>query len=116
MVKLLQILTKKSFLMVLFIFLEDEVRREKPVEPPIETVPPVIHETPEVKKETILGKRPSESMDEAPIEVKKPCIEEPPIDDDLSEISDDADEILNREDVSLKFIILFMNYYFVNLR
>lgn len=55
-------------------------------------------------------------MDEAPIEVKKPCIEEPPIDDDLSEISDDADEILNREDVSLKFIILFMNYYFVNLQ
>lgn len=95
---------------------EDEVRRPietvKPLE--IEVVPPIVHESPpEVKKETILGKRPSESCEDAP-EVKKPCIEEPPIDDDLSEISDDADEILNREDVS-KFFKSFLLRKFINI-
>lgn len=42
--------------------------------------------------------------------MKKPCIEEAPIlEDDLSEISDDADEILNREDVSMITIKLKCN-------
>lgn len=59
---------------------------------------------PEPKKE-LLGKRPAELSPEA-TEPKKPClVKEPPLDDDLSEISDDADEILNRVEVSHERVI-----------
>lgn len=45
-----------------------------------------------------MGKRPAETTD-TELEPKKPClIKEPPLEDDLSEISDDADEILNRDE------------------
>lgn len=77
---------------------------------------------------------PSKRSRDAPAEipeVKKPCTpnvqnsstgsvpnlhtsveaENPPIPDDLSEISDDADEILNRDDVS---ILCEINYYFLS--
>lgn len=87
-----------------FIFLDEETRRV-PEPKPIEVAEPPIHE--EIKKEIVLGKRPIEPTEEGP-DCKKPCIEEPPIlEDDLSEISDDADEILNREDVSTIFKLLF---------
>lgn len=50
------------------------------------------------KKDLILGKRPAETS-ESEVEPKKPCLsKEPPLEDDLSEISDDADEILNRDE------------------
>lgn len=50
-----------------------------------------------------MGKRPAETPLEPVIEAKKQCIiKEPPLEDDLSEISDDADEILNRDEVILK--------------
>lgn len=66
----------------------------------MELIDPVVHEEPSNKKDILLGKRPADTPEETP-EVKKSCIEEAPIlEDDLSEISDDADEILNREDVS----------------
>lgn len=67
-------------------------------------IEPLIHE--EVpKKESLLGKRPAESSEDVP-DTKKPCLEEAPIlEDDLSEISDDADEILNREDVSMVLLL-----------
>lgn len=42
-------------------------------------------------------KRLTEEVLEPPVEAKRPCVVEPVLEDDLSEISDDADEILNRE-------------------
>lgn len=59
----------------------------------------------EPKKETVLGKRPAETPPEPPIEAKKPCVKDVPLEDDLSEISDDADEILNRDEVQTNFNI-----------
>lgn len=55
----------------------------------------------EPKKESILGKRAAESI-ETVVDAKKQCVvaKEPALEDDLSEISDDADEILNRDEVS----------------
>ncbi|RZC41678.1 nipped-B-like protein B, partial [Asbolus verrucosus] len=53
----------------------------------------------EVKKEAPL-KRVAEEPLESPVEAKKPCVIEPVLEDDLSEISDDADDILNRDEVS----------------
>lgn len=52
----------------------------------------------DLKKDALLGKRPAENIDSEP-ESKKLCLtKEPPLEDDLSEISDDADEILNRDE------------------
>lgn len=54
------------------------------------------------KKEPLLGKRSAESPDRE-VESKKPClVKEPPLEDDLSEISDDADEILNRDEETVE--------------
>lgn len=88
---------------------EEEIRRPPPesAKPPVEHVPePVALE--EGKKEPVLSKRTSEPSEDAP-EIKKPCIVEEPavLEDALSEISDDADEILNREDVR-DYIIRFI--------
>lgn len=58
------------------------------------------HQDLEPKKESLLGKRVADQPLESVVEAKKPCLKEPPLEDDLSEISDDADEILNREEVS----------------
>lgn len=63
-------------------------------------MPPLLE--PEPKKETVLGKRPAEVSLEPVTEIKKPCVKEIPLEDDLSEISDDADEILNRDEVIYK--------------
>lgn len=52
----------------------------------------------EPKKETTTIKRPAEEPLETPQETKKPCVIEPVLEDDLSEISDDADDILNRDE------------------
>lgn len=66
---------------------------------------PVPAADPEQKPDTSVGKRSAEESPEHVPEAKKPCVKEPPLEDDLSEISDDADEILNRDEVSLiKFI------------
>lgn len=66
-------------------------------EHPEPKLPPV---EPELKKENILGKRPADQqLLEGASEPKKLCTSEPPLEDDLSEISDDADEILNRDEV-----------------
>lgn len=78
-----------------------ERRKEPPirVEHPIEPKAP-IHEN-EPKKENLLGiKRSAETPLEPVVEAKKPCVKETPLEDDLSEISDDADEILNRDEVN----------------
>lgn len=71
-------------------------RDEEIIEPPRRKEPVEV----EPKKETLLGKRPAEvPPPEPPVEAKKPCIiKEIPLEDDLSEISDDADEILNRDE------------------
>ncbi len=53
----------------------------------------------EVKKEVVPPKRPAEEPLESPVEAKKPYVIEPVLEDDLSEISDDADDILNRDEV-----------------
>lgn len=58
-----------------------------------------------------MGKRPAELPLEPVIEAKKQCVaKEPPLEDDLSEISDDADEILNRDEV-IKFILLLIFWF-----
>lgn len=73
--------------------MNDSRRKEVKLEHPLEVEEP--------KKDASLhGKRSAEPTEEV-VEAKKPClIEEAPLEDDLSEISDDADDILNREDVS----------------
>lgn len=72
---------------------------------PVEHHDQLPHDEPP-KKESLLGKRPSEPLEDAP-EIKKPCVEDTAVlEDALSEISDDADEILNREDVSANVICL----------
>lgn len=57
----------------------------------------------ESKKDNIAGvKRSAEDSVDSPVDpAKKPCLvkEAPVLEDDLSEISDDADEILNRDEV-----------------
>lgn len=52
----------------------------------------------EVKKEVPTKKRPADESPENVVEPKKVCVKEV-LEDDLSEISDDADDILNREEV-----------------
>jgi hypothetical protein len=52
----------------------------------------------EVKKESTGTKRPAEEAAESPAEAKKPCVVDSALEDDLSEISDDADDILNRDE------------------
>lgn len=60
---------------------------------------PEVEDKKEVVKEP--PKRATEEVLEPPVEAKRPCVVEPVLEDDLSEISDDADEILNREVRSL---------------
>ncbi|KAF5307869.1 hypothetical protein FQR65_LT18305 [Abscondita terminalis] len=69
-------------------------RRELPKPEP----PEIQQEVAEPKKEIVSAKRPAEPMIENVPEPKKPCPAEIPLEDNLSEISDDADEILNREE------------------
>lgn len=79
-------------------------------------------ETVEVKKEVVVviaPKRLAEQPLENVIEQKKPCLMELPVlEDNLSEISDDADEILNRDEVSRtrifshhRFVMSIINYF-----
>lgn len=63
----------------------------------------------ETKKEPSAPKRPAEEPLESPVEIKKPCIIEPVLEDDLSEISDDADDILNRDEVKKRIIFFLTN-------
>lgn len=67
-------------------------------EPETETTPEAGARSESEEQETSL-KRPAEEPLGSPSETKKICIE-PVLEDDLSEISDDADEILNRVEVS----------------
>lgn len=84
-------------------------RTEQPPPPAATAVAaeaPVVAAPPAVESETsrdgsVAPKRPAEEVIESPIEAKKIKAEIPPVlEDDLSEISDDADEILNRVEVS----------------
>lgn len=100
--------------MINFCYLAEEshvdTRRKEPirnVEPHVEPKIPPVHE-PEPKKEIVLGKRTADVPLEPVVETKKPCVKEIPLEDDLSEISDDADEILNRDEVTR--ICTFLNY------
>jgi hypothetical protein len=62
----------------------------------------------EVKKESTGTKRPAEEAAESPVEAKKPCVVESALEDDLSEISDDADDILNRDEVRYETVGRFV--------
>lgn len=78
---------------------------EQPPEPKASPEPEVVTTVVAVsssdgnKKEVV--KRPAESPPENVTDAKKACVVEEPLADDLSEISDDADEILNRDEVIL---------------
>lgn len=80
-------------------------RIEQPPPPATET-PAVVVAPPAVESETsrdgsVAQKRPAEEVAESQLEAKKVKTEIAPVlEDDLSEISDDADEILNRDEVS----------------
>lgn len=58
------------------------------------------------------GKRPAEEPPESGVDTKKPK-PDPVLEDDLSEISDDADDILNRDEVlqSIFFYIFFKSKF-----
>jgi hypothetical protein len=62
----------------------------------------------EVKKESTGTKRPAEEAAESPAEAKKPCVVDSALEDDLSEISDDADDILNRDEVRYETVGRFV--------
>lgn len=65
----------------------------------------------EVKKDAQpTPKRAAEESAENTPEAKKVCVKQevaPVLEDDLSEISDDADEILNRDEVTTFFIFFY---------
>lgn len=92
----------------------DSRRKDPPVRQEIvDTKPPILE--PEIKKESILGKRPAETPENV-VEAKKPCIvKEPPLEDDLSEISDDADEILNRDEVNMLYVHLLHHLFILSI-
>lgn len=81
--------------------MRQEATETKPAVPAVDQEPP--------KKESVASKRPAEQPAEPAAEPKKQCVvKEPPLEDDLSEISDDADEILNMDEVSrehIKFLV-----------
>lgn len=62
-------------------------------------------------KDTV--KRLAEDPPENVSDLKKLCVAEPSLDDDLSEISDDADEILNREEV-INCVFCFSSLFLIH--
>lgn len=87
------------------------IRIEQPPAPATESVPPPTVLAPSCAESessrdgSIAQKRQAEEAVESPVEAKKIKPEVAPVlEDDLSEISDDADEILNRDEVSIQKI------------
>lgn len=72
--------------------------------PSVIVVAPAAAESETSRDGSVAQKRPADETTESLIEAKKSKTEIPPVlEDDLSEISDDADEILNRVEVSALF-------------
>lgn len=94
---------------------QNRVEPQQPPPPATDMSPSVVAPEPlelESSKEVITApKRPADELIESPIEAKKTKTEVTPVlEDDLSEISDDADEILNRDEVGEIF-----NFFIVGI-
>lgn len=71
-------------------------------ESPVPVVAPPTTESETSREGSVAQKRPAEEVAESQIDSKRPKAEVAPVlEDDLSEISDDADEILNRAEVGI---------------